>query len=142
MLPSSNTTHRISGFPDQLHRHAASSTEREAPKHSGKMQEGIPESFYVDDRVVSPSRQNDPLYCTHMGLAQAPLHYRALQRQHISILRHQKISYQSRTKISLSKDSLTDLQLWISPQIIQFNNTPLTLPAFDMVIYTDASTQG
>ena len=30
----------------------------------------------------------------------------------------------------------------ISPQIIQFNNTPLTLPAFDMVIYTDASTQG
>ena len=82
------------------------------------------------------------IHCTQMGLAQAPLHYRALQRQHISILRHQKISYQSRTKISLSKDSLTDLQWWISPQIIQFNNTPLTLPAFDMVIYKDAWTQG
>ena len=42
MLPSSNTTHRISRLPDQLHRHAAvSSTEREAPKHSGRMQEGI-----------------------------------------------------------------------------------------------------
>ena len=42
MLPSSNTTHRISWLPDQLHRHAAvSSTEREAPKHSGRMQEGI-----------------------------------------------------------------------------------------------------
>ena len=82
------------------------------------------------------------IHCTQRGLAQAPLHYRALQRQHVGILRHQKISYQSRTKISLSKDSLTDLQWWISPQIIQFNNTPLTLPAFDMVIYTDASTQG
>ena len=67
MLPSSNTTHRISGFPDQLHRHAASSTEREAPKHSGRMQEGIPESFYVDDRVVSPSRQNDPLHTNGTG---------------------------------------------------------------------------
>ena len=119
MLPSSNTMHRISGLPDQLHRHAASSTEREAPKHSGRM-----------------------IHCTQMGLAQALLHYCALQQQHISILRHQKLSYQSRTKISLSNDSLTDLQWWISPQIIQFNNTPLTLPAFDMVIYTDASTQG
>ena len=67
MLPSSNTTHRISGFLDQLHRHAASSTEREAPKHSGRMQEGIPESFYVNDRVVSPSRQNDPLHTNGTG---------------------------------------------------------------------------
>ena len=62
MLPSSNTTHRMSGFPDQLHRHAASSTEGEAPKHSVRMQEGIPESFYVDYRVVSPFRQNDSLH--------------------------------------------------------------------------------
>ena len=62
MLPSSNTTHRISRLPDQLHRHAASSAEREAPKHSGRMEKGVPESFYVNDRVVCPSRPNDPLH--------------------------------------------------------------------------------
>ena len=67
MLLSSNKTHRISGFPDQLHRHAASTTEREAPKHSGRMQEGIPESFYVDDSAVSPSRQNDRLHTNRTG---------------------------------------------------------------------------
>ena len=57
-----------SSFREQhAHRHAASSTEREAPKHSGRMQEGIPKSFYVDDRVVSPSRQNDPLHTNGTG---------------------------------------------------------------------------
>ena len=58
--------------PDQLHRHAASSAEREAPNHSGRMQKGLPESFYVDDRASALLGRK--IHCTQMGLAQTPLH--------------------------------------------------------------------
>jgi hypothetical protein len=80
-------------------------------------------------------------HCSQVGLAQGPLHYRVLQRQHINSI-HQSKRLSNKTKVYLTGESLTDLQWWISTQIHQFNKSLISLPAFDLVIYTDASNQG
>ena len=80
-------------------------------------------------------------HCSQVGLAQGPLHYRALQRQYINSI-HQSKRLSNKTKVYLTRESLTDLQWWISTQIHQFNKCLISLPVFDLVIYTDASNQG
>ena len=76
-----------------------------------------------------------------VGIAQGPLHYRALQRQHINSI-HQSKRISNNTKVYLTGESLTDLQWCISMQIHQFNKCLISLPAFDLIIYSDASNQG
>ena len=51
-------------------------------------------------------------HCSQVGLAQGPLHYRALQRQHINSI-HQNKRLSNKTKVYLTGKSLTDLQWWI-----------------------------
>ena len=80
-------------------------------------------------------------HCSQVGIAQGPLHYRALQRQHINSI-HQNKRISNKTKVYLTGESLTDLQWWISMQMHQFNKCLISLPAFDLIIYSDASNQG
>jgi hypothetical protein len=77
-------------------------------------------------------------HCAQVGMAQGPLHYRVLQQQHITSVK----KYGHKAQIPLNRGSLDDLLWWMSPEIHQFNKSPLNLPPFDMVIHTDASTQG
>jgi hypothetical protein len=56
-------------------------------------------------------------YCSQVGLAQGPLHYRALQRQHINSI-HQSKRLLNKTKVYMTRESLTDLQWWIRRRYI------------------------
>jgi hypothetical protein len=51
-------------------------------------------------------------HCSQVGLAQGPLHYRALQRHYINSV-HQNKRLSNKTKVYLTGKSLTDLQWWI-----------------------------
>ncbi|XP_022806778.1 uncharacterized protein LOC111343852 [Stylophora pistillata] len=79
--------------------------------------------------------------CSQVGLVQGPLHYRALQRQHINSV-HRNEGFCNKMRIYLTRDSLNDLQWSTSTKIPQFNKCLISLPPFDMIVYTDASKRG
>jgi hypothetical protein len=78
-----------------------------------------------------------------IGIHQAPLHYRALQRAYIGCLhkngRHTRSQH---VQVSLNLQALEELQWWTSPEISQSNGVAIHPPPVDMTIETDASTRG
>ena len=78
-----------------------------------------------------------------IGIWEAPLHYRALQRLYITAL-HRKghFTSSSRFQIPLSNQASLELKWWISDNPIQVNKMALTPPPVDMTISTDASKKG
>lgn len=84
------------------------------------------------------------VYHTQMskiGVATAPLHYRALQQLHIKSLH--KYGILARKKhITLTSEALADLQWWTSPKPMQENSSPIVEPMYNVTIQTDASCLG
>ena len=80
---------------------------------------------------------------SRIGIHQAPLHYRALQRAYIRCLHqwgHHTRSQQA--QVPLDSQALEELKWWTSQMISQHNGVALHPPPIDMTIETDASTKG
>ena len=78
-----------------------------------------------------------------VGIHQALLHYRALQKAYIACLHkrgHHTKSQQ--VQVSLNSQAMEELQWWTSPLILEHNGTSLHPSPIDMTITTDASTKG
>ena len=80
---------------------------------------------------------------SRIGIHQAPLHYRALQRAYIRCLHqweHHTRSHQA--QVPLDSQALEELKWWTSQMISQHNGVALHPPPIDMTIETDASIKG
>ena len=80
---------------------------------------------------------------TRIGIWEAPLHYRALQRLFIAAL-HRKghFTRSKRFQIPLTKEASSELKWWSSEKLKQLNGMALNPPAIDAIISTDASKKG
>ena len=76
-----------------------------------------------------------------IGVETAPLHYRGLQQQHIRSL-HKYGMLTWRKQITLTAESLENLQWWTSPKPVEENSTPIVEPVSNITIQTDASRLG
>ena len=79
-------------------------------------------------------------HAARRGLWEAPLRYRALQRQQASLLH--RVGWRPKTPISLNPPSLEDLAWWLSPTLHSHNRQDITPPPFDLTVRTDASLRG
>ena len=78
-----------------------------------------------------------------IGIWEAPLHYRALQRMFIAAL-HRKGHFirSKRFQIPLTKEASSELKWWSSEKLKQLNGMALNPPAIDAMMSTDASKKG
>ena len=82
-------------------------------------------------------------HAARTGLWEAPLHYRALQRQQDSLLH--RVGWRPKTPISLNPPSLEDLEWWLSPTLHSHNRqdiTPPPPPPLNLTVRTYASLRG
>ncbi len=78
-----------------------------------------------------------------IGIWEAPLHYRSLQRLYISALhKNGHFTTSQSFKIPLTKQASSELAWWSSNQPTHVNRLALTPPTIDMIISTDASKKG
>ena len=73
-----------------------------------------------------------------IGIWEAPLHYRSLQRLYISAFhKNGHFTTSQSFKIPLTKQASSELAWWSSNQLTQVNRLALTPPTIDMIISTD-----
>jgi hypothetical protein len=139
MLSSPIPVSRVPGILDQLEGDDTSCTQRQTPKAPNRVQECKPESLADAERTLGFIRQNELLLPSGSspGTLALSCSAEATYQQH------------SPEQTSLEQDkSLYDKRITNRPpmvdstQIHQFNKCLISLPAFDLVIYTDASNQG
>ena len=76
-----------------------------------------------------------------IGMESAPLHYRSLQKQHIKSV-HRYGILARKQQISLTPESMTDLEWWTSAKPMEENSVSITAQKHSITIQTDASRLG
>ena len=141
VLTLTNARNHLSGCPAELNRpDDCSSCGKTLPHTVGVQRNLTRRGCSMLELSALLGRMNQT---ARIGIWEAPLHYRALQRMFIAAL-HKKGHF-TRSKmfqIPLTKEATSELKWWSSEKLNHINRMALNPPAIDMIVSTDASKKG